>query len=97
MRRGADPAAIKRGLIGYYGSADAAKGGGEYAKGVHSALSTGRWEAFAEEDLAPPDENLDPWPRRLRGWKANDYWNSEWGPKPGKPGYSGPETEARAA
>lgn len=33
----------------------------------------------------------DPWPKRLREYRANGYWNTtDWGPKPGKPGCLAP-------
>lgn len=96
IRRGADPARIASGLRGYYASEDATKDHGKYAKGVDSAISSGRWEAFdALDDGPPPDD--DPWTRRLLNFRVNQYWNTEWGPKPGKPGYQGPQTESLAA
>lgn len=96
QRRGADLAAMKRGLEAYYASPDATKDGGQYAKGVHVAISSGRWEAFAED--APPRRTADddPWPGRLVQWRVAQYWNSDWGPKPGKPGYQGPAQEIAA-
>jgi hypothetical protein len=36
-------------------------------------------------------EAPDDWSRRLRGYRANAYWNvGDWGPKPGKPGCRAP-------
>lgn len=96
VRRGADPAAVKAGLAAYYGSDEATKGGGEYAQGLHRAIQSGKWETFAEPERAAPGDD-DPWPGRLMRWRTSAYWNSEWGPKPGKPGYRGPEAQDRAA
>lgn len=96
VRKGADPAAVAAGLRGYYASEDATKDGGKYAKGVDTAISSGRWESFSEPDDGPPPDD-DPWRSRLLNWNVNQYWNSEWGPKPGKPGYLGPEAMGRAA
>lgn len=39
----------------------------------------------------------DPWPGRMIAWRLNSYWNSEWGPKPGKPGFQGPQAIEQAA
>lgn len=89
VRDGANPAAVKAGLAAYYASSDATKDGGEYAKGLHRAIQNGLWQAFEP----PPDRAVtddDPWPTRLLRWRAAAYWNSEWGPKPGRPGYRGP-------
>lgn len=98
MRRGADPAAIKRGCEGYFASDDATKSAGQFCQGVHTVIGSGRWETFAEDEPAALPSDTDPWPRRLHGWRANQYWNSEWGPKPGREGYLGPpEQQARAA
>lgn len=56
------------------------------------------WLDDATSPLTNTPTDSDPWPRRLHGWRANQYWNSEWGPKPGRDGYLGPtETQARAA
>jgi hypothetical protein len=96
-RRGFDLAAVKRGVAGYYASHDATKDQGQFAQGVHVAVSSGRWEAFAEDEPNAPPAEEDPWPRRLLNWRVNAYWNSEWGPKPGKPGYLGPPPEEIAA
>jgi len=96
IRRGADPATVKAGTAGYYASPDATKNQGQYAQGVHTVISSGRWETFADSEPEPPPDD-DPWRRRLLNWRANQYWNSEWGPKPGKPGYQGPQTESLAA
>lgn len=42
----------------------------------------------------PPEE--DPWRLRLLRWKTAAYWNSEWGPKPDRPGYLGPPLDIAA-
>lgn len=97
-RRGADLATVRAGVAGYYASDDATKNHGQYAKGVHVVVSSGRWETFAAEERQranPADD--DPWPGRLLRWRTAAYWNSEWGPKPGKPGYRGPTAEGLAA
>jgi hypothetical protein len=39
---------------------------------------------------------LDEWPRRLREYERNNWWPDDWGPKPGKPGYRGPELQEAA-
>lgn len=97
-RAGHDLARVKVGLAGYYASHDATKNGGEFAKGVDVAIRAGRWEAFADDDSGPPGpEGNDPWRGRLTRWRVAGYWNSEWGPKPGKPGYRGPEPDSLAA
>jgi uncharacterized protein YdaU (DUF1376 family) len=46
--------------------------------------------------IQPSEEVGDPWSRRLLNWRVNGYWNSEWGPKPDKPGYLGPAQELAA-
>lgn len=39
----------------------------------------------------PAATPADPWPKRLREFRANGYWNTtDWGPKPGKPGCLAP-------
>ena len=60
-------------------------------------LNDERWLDLAVTARAGPEPPSDPWPARLRGWKVNGYWNSEWGPKPGKPGYRGPGEVEQAA
>jgi hypothetical protein len=90
VRGGADPARIVAGLAAYYTSADATKDGGEYAKGVHRAIQNQLWEAYEPQPTRAEQADADPWPARLLRWRTSAYWNSEWGPKPGKPGYRGP-------
>lgn len=96
MRRGDDPERIKAGLAGYYASPDATDQGGKYAKGVDTAIRAGRWEAFADDGATEPIPDDDPWRIRLLRWKAAAYWNSEWGPKPDRPGYLGPPLDIAA-
>lgn len=96
VRRGDELGAVRSGLIAYYASPDATKDGGQFAQGAHTVISSGRWEAFASDDPEPPDDS-DPWRTRLLRWNTAGYWNSEWGPKPGKPGYAGPTLESLAA
>lgn len=92
VRRGSDPAMILAGVEGYYASPDATKNQGEFAKGVHVVVSSGRWEAFLPDVETPAvADDADPWPKRLKGWRLNGYWHSDWGPKPGKPGCQAPE------
>lgn len=43
-----------------------------------------------------PPEPEDPWPRRMLRWNTGGYWNSDWGPKPGKPGFLGPQQAVAA-
>jgi hypothetical protein len=53
-------------------------------------------ECWTDDTTPPapaPPTDTDPWQRRLLRWKTAAYWNSEWGPKPGKPGYLGPSAE----
>lgn len=98
MRRGADPATVLAGVEGYYASPDATKNQGEFAKGVHVVISSGRWEAFVPEDEPPtPPEDADPWPKRLRAYRLNGYWHSDWGAKPGKLGCLAPDEALMSA
>lgn len=48
------------------------------------------WADASAEPSRPDPPSADPWPNRLTRWRAAAYWNSEWGPRPGKPGYRGP-------
>lgn len=92
-KRGDDLAAVRDGLAGYYASGDATKDGGKFAQGVHVAVKTGRWEAFVErpKPVAGSVIEADPWPKRLREFQRNGYWNTtDWGPKPGKEGCRAP-------
>lgn len=93
--RGKDPAIIVPALEAYFASPDARKNDGEFVKGVHRMIEGDRWEAFvAEGSTDPPD--TDPWPRRLREFQSNQYWNTtDWGPKPGKPGCRAPQAQAQ--
>lgn len=53
---------------------------------------------WAPKIQAMPGPDADPWPSRLTRWNVAQYWNSDWGPKPGREGYAGPPvTKARAA
>lgn len=39
----------------------------------------------------PPDD--DPWPRRIREFERNGFWNTtDWGPKPGRPDCQAPQS-----
>lgn len=91
QRRGEDLAKVKLGLVGYFGSEDATKAAGQFCKGVHVVISSGRWEAFVGAGNTDPPEPDDPWRERMLRWSMNQYWNSEWGPKPGKPGCLAPK------
>lgn len=88
VARGGTETRIVAALRAYYASEDATKDDGRFAKGAHVVLRADRWEAFEDAPsampLVRPDE--DPWPRRMLHWRKAQYWNSEWGPKPGKPG-----------
>jgi hypothetical protein len=92
QRRGEDLAAVKVGLAGYFSSPDATKADGQFCQGVHVVVSSGRWEAFAAADPPSTADPPDPWRQRMTRWKHARYWDSEWGPKPGKPGCLAPET-----
>lgn len=52
------------------------------------------WLDVADEP-APrrTEDEVDPWAKRLRAYRLNGYWHSDWGAKPGKPGCKAP-TEA---
>lgn len=95
-RRGHAPAAVLAGVSAYYASPDASKDSAAFAKGAHSVIGSGMWQSF-EEDVQPEKEETDPWRRRLLNWKLNAYWNSEWGPRPDRPGYLGPALDQAAA
>lgn len=95
-KRGEDLGRIKSGLASYYASTDATKDGGAFSQGVHTAIRNGRWEAFAEDGATEPITDDDPWRVRLLRWKTAAYWNSEWGPKPDRPGYLGPPLDIAA-
>lgn len=94
IRRGDDPAVIRDGVAGYYAGPDATKAQGQFAQGVHIVVSSGKWEAFVEDkpDAGPDPPDTDPWPKRLREFRRNGFWNAtDWGPKPGKPGCLAPK------
>ncbi|WP_133254292.1 hypothetical protein [Phenylobacterium deserti] len=98
LKRGQDLAAVTEGLRAYYASPDARKDNCQFAKGPHVMVRNERWEAYeAEPDPVSQLVEEDPWPRRLLQWERAAYWNSEWGPKPGKPGYRGPPLAELAA
>lgn len=98
VRDGHDPVSVASGLAGYYASPDATDAEGKFAAGLHVAIRQGRWQAFAEDDDPdPPRGPESPWPQRLLQWRVAQYWNSDWGPKPGREGYLGPPVEERAA
>jgi hypothetical protein len=81
-------------------SPEAREAGGKYVKGFHRWLRDGLfepWLAPVADPDKPPDPPDDPWPRRLREFRRNGFWNTtDWGPKPGKPGYRGPELQEAA-
>lgn len=54
-------------------------------------------EAATSPSSRPGAADDDPWRGRLLRWRIAKYWNTEWGPKPGKPGYRGPSLEDLAA
>lgn len=55
------------------------------------------WAPKATSSQARETRDADPWASRLVQWRIAQYWNSDWGPKPGKPGYQGPPPEELAA
>lgn len=53
-------------------------------------------ERWTDDAVAPPTgpdpPDADPWPKRLREFHRNGFWNAtDWGPKPGKPGCLAPK------
>lgn len=41
----------------------------------------------------PPPPDDDPWPRRIREFERNGFWNTtDWGPKPGRPDCKAPQS-----
>lgn len=48
-------------------------------------LNGERWLDGIESD-GPPEEPEDPWEGRVRRWRISGYWDSDWGPRPDKPG-----------
>jgi 5-methylcytosine-specific restriction endonuclease McrA len=82
IRRDHDPAEVLAGLAAYFASEDATKDGCRYAKGTHRIIEGDRWQSF--EELAPRSSTPppDPMPGRIRSYRINGYWNSDWGPKP---------------
>lgn len=60
-------------------------------------LNAERWEDGGPEPPPSPPPDADPWPRRMLGWRMSQYWHSDWGPKPGKPGYLGPAQPSEIA
>jgi len=57
-------------------------------------LNGERWDDESAGAPQLPLAPADQWERRLLRWRMAQYWNSEWGPKPGKPGYLGPPLDA---
>lgn len=55
-------------------------------------LNQERWldEPAGGSHPTTPPPPADPWPRRMLNWRTNGYWNSEWGPKPGRDGCLAP-------
>lgn len=51
------------------------------------------WAPKAQGFTPRSAEPTDPWPKRLKNFRLNQYWHSDWGPKPGKPDCTVP-TEA---
>lgn len=87
IRRGRDPAEMFAALVAYFASPDATKDDGKFAKGTHRLIENDRWEAFAGAAEPKAVAALrDPWPGRITEYRLANYWNSQWGPKPGKPG-----------
>lgn len=85
LRRKADPARLLAGVKGCYASEDFS---GDFAPGVHTVITTGRWEAFAE---LPAPSDVASWPEArwrlaLEIWREREGWADEWGPRPGEPG-----------
>jgi len=68
--------------------------GGKGAPDMARWLRQGKHLNWSEAEPVAAVADGDPWPRRMLGWRASAYWNSEWGPKPGKPGYLGPPLKA---
>jgi uncharacterized protein YdaU (DUF1376 family) len=83
---------IAKGLKRDKVSADWVKSDGQFIPYPASWLNAARWEdenvipfhgAFVE---APPPDNVDPWPARIREWQRSGDWKSgDWGPPPDSP------------
>jgi hypothetical protein len=92
--------ALQGAIERYADSPEAREQGGRFVKGFHRWLKDALfepWLAPVADPAKPPEPPDDPWPRRLREFRVNGYWNTtDWGPKPGKPGYRGPELQEAA-
>lgn len=95
IRRDHHPADVLAGLEAYYGTDDATKASGQFARGAHRMINNDRWQGF-ELVGTQSTEPIDPWAGRVRGWAKNAYWHSDWGPKPGSPGCLAPASEQAA-
>lgn len=94
LSRGREPHEVLAGVRAYYASEQATKNGGEFAKGVHRIIENDRWASFVS-DAAAGTNGVDPEAQRWRGrvgeFSRNRWWEeTNWGPKPGKPGCEAP-------
>ncbi len=62
-------------------------------------LNDERWTDEAAAPAIAPSrrQDADPWPKRLRAYRLNGYWHSDWGAKPGKLGCLAPDEALMSA
>lgn len=59
-------------------------------------LNGERWLDSPQLPPSLPVEAADPWPSRVKRFRMSGYWDSDWGPKPGKPGCLAPTEPAES-
>lgn len=96
VKRGAQTPEILAAVTVYYGTEDATKAGGQYAKGCHRLIENDRWREFSEapdgDDSAPSaaEHAVPEWQQRAwaEDWRDRPHqWKAhERGPRPGEAG-----------
>lgn len=94
FRRGGPPDQVRIALEAYYAADRQLENDRQYAAGAHRIINNDRWkehfaQALAVRSAAAPDP-LDAWRRRMRELVRNQWWDRDWGPKPGKDGCQTP-------
>lgn len=83
-----------REAVGYYAdSEDARKEGGKFVPGFDRWLRDGKWEHWLRDEpdlLSATIIPLDPWRFRCETFLRNNWWEEDWGPRPGREGCEAP-------